>query len=193
MSLRTETASPSLATGTRVQNTVASRSVAALSTPPTPSMASLTSRAVGYRSPPLNTMCSTKWLRPLSDSLSWREPTATMKAIATEARPGSGTAVSLVPPDRDSTPNSVSTTARLPAAALGGDVRILGQGHVDDPTLVGVHGVERVGLAGALDTQRKALRQLANLVFATGAVALDIEDDPARLHPFLAEHEVDRG
>ncbi len=113
MSPSTDTARPNFATGTRVQKIVASRSVAALSTPPTPSIASLMSRAVGYVLPPLNTMCSTKWLMPLSDSLSWRDPTPTMNAIATEARPGSGTAVSLVPPARDSTPNSVSTTARM--------------------------------------------------------------------------------
>ena len=47
MSVSTETATSSLSDGTRVQKTVASRSVAALSTPPTPSIASLTSRAVG--------------------------------------------------------------------------------------------------------------------------------------------------
>ena len=64
-------------TGRRVQYTVDSRSVAALDVPPTPSMASETSREVGSACVPRNVMCSMKWARPERSRLSWRDPTRT--------------------------------------------------------------------------------------------------------------------
>ena len=66
------------------QKTVISRSVLAFITPPTPSMASLTSRAVGQLSVPLKGRCSMKWETPASSSDSYREPAPTQITMETD-------------------------------------------------------------------------------------------------------------
>ena len=66
------------------QKTVTSRSVLAFIIPPTPSMASLTSRAVGHFSLPLKGRCSMKWETPASSGDSYREPAPTKKAMETD-------------------------------------------------------------------------------------------------------------
>src|SRR5215467_14416006 len=64
MSNSTSTASSVWSAGTRVQKTVTSLSVDAFITPPTPSIASAMSLALGRRGVPLKKRCSTKWDTP---------------------------------------------------------------------------------------------------------------------------------
>src|SRR5690349_14295830 len=84
----TSIASSASRIGTRTQYTVDSRSVAALNDPPTPSIASLMARVVGYAAVPLNVMCSMKWATPASAGDSRREPARTYAAMETERAPG---------------------------------------------------------------------------------------------------------
>src|SRR5438128_4201123 len=62
MSPSTSMASFALVLGTRAQYIVSSLSVAAVRTPPTPSIASAISLAPPERADPLKNMCSRKWL-----------------------------------------------------------------------------------------------------------------------------------
>src|SRR4029077_14971241 len=84
------------------------------------------------------------------------------------------------------------TARRLLAGALRRHAGIVGEGHVNHPALIGVHRVERVGLAGPLDTEREALGELADLIFAAGPIALHVKDHPAGLHAPLAESQGQR-
>ena len=72
-------------------------------------------------------------------------------------------------------------TRRFLAAALGADPGVALQGQVDDAALVGVHGVEGVTLAARPDALREPLGELADLVLAACAVALDVEDEATSL------------
>ena len=66
---------------------VPSRSVQALRSPPTSSIASLISRAL--RPPaPLNTICSKRWAMPLTRAASCREPASACRPTATVSTPG---------------------------------------------------------------------------------------------------------
>ena len=199
-------ATPTRSAGTLAQKMVASRSVAALSTPPTPSIASLIApRGAGGVSPPLNTMCSMKWASPHSAAVSSREPVANMKATLAEARSRIGAASSRTPPlehmalvagvggdyQRRRPPQRPlrgpatrgtggvddHAARRLLARALGAHAVVVLQGEVDDAPLVRVHGVERVALAAGLDPLGESLRQLADLLLAAGPVALHVEDE----------------
>src|SRR5438105_14610147 len=82
---------------------------------------------------------------------------------------------------------------RLAARTLGAHACVVRQRHVDDASLVGVHRVERVALAAALDAHRQAQRQLAHLLLAPGAVALHVEDHAPALARLVAEHQVEGG
>ena len=66
------------------QKAVISRSVLAFMTPPTPSMASLTSLAVGHRSVPLKGRCSRKWDNPAFSAGSYLDPAPTQMTMATD-------------------------------------------------------------------------------------------------------------
>ena len=73
----------------RRRRLVHSRSVQALRSPPTSSIASLISRA--ERPPaPLNTICSKRWARPLRRAGSCREPVSAWRPTATVSTPGIG-------------------------------------------------------------------------------------------------------
>ena len=70
--------------GTLDQNEVTSRSVLAFMMPPTPSMASLTCRAVGQRLVPLKGMCSRKWEMPDVSADSYLEPAPMLITVETD-------------------------------------------------------------------------------------------------------------
>ena len=71
--------------GTAVHpSAVISRSVLAFITPPTPSIASLTARAVGQLSVPLKGRCSMKWDTPASLSDSYLDPAPTQMTMETD-------------------------------------------------------------------------------------------------------------
>ena len=74
MSINTDMARLKWGLATLHQKMVISRSVLALMTPPTPSTASLSSRAVGQRLVPLKSKCSRKWEAPAISSVSYLEP-----------------------------------------------------------------------------------------------------------------------
>src|SRR5258708_21891506 len=64
---------------------------------------------------------------------------------------------------------------RIHADGLGLDAGLALHGEVHDAPLVGEHRLERHGLAGGLDSACDALRDLAQLILAPVAVALDID------------------
>ena len=66
------------------QKDVISRSVLAFITPPTPSMASLTSLAVGQRLVPLKGRCSRKWEMPEVSADSYLEPAPMLTTMETD-------------------------------------------------------------------------------------------------------------
>src|SRR6185295_2810780 len=66
---------------------VASRSVAALNEPPTPSIASLSERVEGYAAVPLKVRCSRKWAMPAWSRDSRRDPARTKTAADTDRAP----------------------------------------------------------------------------------------------------------
>src|SRR5215470_12668167 len=98
MSKSTSTASSRRSAGTRVQKTVTSLSVEAFIEPPTPSIASAISFAVGRRLVPLKKRCSTKCDAPPMRSSSKREPTPSIRTRLADARSGSSAVRSLAPP-----------------------------------------------------------------------------------------------
>ena len=71
--------------------------VYALSTAPIHSAASLTSRYVGYFSPPLNTRCSRKWAIPFSSGRSVRAPASKATRIVTARVPSTAIRYSGIP------------------------------------------------------------------------------------------------
>ena len=87
MSPRTSRACGQCSSSTLAVKAVISFEVKASRLPPKPSMAYAISRAE-YRSVPLNTMCSTKCVMPLSASVSWRDPFLSQMPIATERTDG---------------------------------------------------------------------------------------------------------
>ena len=61
--------------------------------------------------------------------------------------------------------------------ALGGDVDVVGEGLVDEASVVGVHGVESDGLAGAADVVGEFADMADEVLLFLLAIALDIDDD----------------
>ena len=63
------------------------------------------------------------------------------------------------------------------ARALGGDLYVLGQGHVDDTALIGRHGFQGDGPARGGDTLRHVKRHVGQGLVAALLVPLDVNEE----------------
>src|SRR4029079_385816 len=80
---------------------------------------------------------------------------------------------------------------RLAPDALGADLAVLDERHVDDAPLDGRHRLQLNDLAGLQDPLRRAVGDIAQLLLPAAAVVLDVHRYAVVLALFLGDDEVD--